>query len=720
MAFRNQAQFHQELFTPDLPFEDKELSTFFFVRNYRYIDLSGFETSKDFLTHILTFEKIASLCNYYLNTIENSRKTEFEALKHDKGFDINEVLDSLCEALQDDSKLKDFLFDLQKRKYSEEFSGTDNPLEAIFYEPYVKYFCDALSLTFTEATLFIIGMINNEWNWLFPEQKSEEYKAQLLCSICNAKRKSPVIYVRKLNRKLMQLGLFSSPWTVNKYVYSFFKNETVTYSLTRCTPNLSKDIYDYDEVSKINNDDFEILFKLTDECCKKTKGSWQIVNSNSDFRNKNYLTSEFEKHGYKVYELQQDFALSTETELAFYILSLSIQLTGKKAVIFISNEQAQKLLQIEDSSFSRTFLKNVKIPVIMSVENLTENDRKKFLENGINPLYTLELKVPEKSFYHDKALNYFCEKKVPEHLISAALDCSESLKLSPEKWDEVTGLLQTASSLTKEQACNLMENHFAATRTRSKEKQKNSHYSLEALNTTESLTELAAALKNAEEEIACDYCDSGSQGVKTLLYGISGGGKTAYVKELSKMLDRPLKIIHPSDILSPYVGETEQNISRLFKQAAKDNAILLIDEADSFLHPRGDNVNHHNDSKVNSFLIEIERFPGILFCNTNLPENLDKALDRRFNFKIGFKPLTKEGVTLLCESYFENLKLTPAQISEIYSAGDVTPGDFGALNGKLRFLPKEKKTAQYVTEALCKIVREKTRSFENKKIGFGA
>ena len=73
----------------------------------------------------------------------------------------------------------------------------------------------------------------------------------------------------------------------------------------------------------------------------------------------------------------------------------------------------------------------------------------------------------------------------------------------------------------------------------------------------------------------------------------------------------------------------------------------------------------------------------------------------------------------LCKSYFEELEISDKQISEIYSTGDVTPGDFGALNGKLRFLPAEKRTAEYITEELCKIVRGKKRSYENKKIGFG-
>lgn len=203
-----------------------------------------------------------------------------------------------------------------------------------------------------------------------------------------------------------------------------------------------------------------------------------------------------------------------------------------------------------------------------------------------------------------------------------------------------------------------------------------------------------------------------------MLEGPSGTGKTAFVEQLAKELNKPLEIIRASDILGCYVGDTEKNIKTAFENATKEKAILLIDEADSFLHSRGDSINRHNNTKVNEFLIQMERFPGILFCNTNLPDSLDKATDRRFHFKIGFNPVTKKGVSLLCESYFSQYKITQNQINQIYNSGDVTPGDFGALNGRIRFLDSSKINAKYITQELCKIVRDKERSWENKKVGF--
>jgi SpoVK/Ycf46/Vps4 family AAA+-type ATPase len=311
---------------------------------------------------------------------------------------------------------------------------------------------------------------------------------------------------------------------------------------------------------------------------------------------------------------------------------------------------------------------------------------------------------------------FYLQEELPVNLlVDVALEC-DSLAIPPDQWSAVSKLLKSVQKLTKEEALELLRNRFSNGGKNDKLR-KNSHYCVDALNTTEPINEVTDALKNADEYQKGEYDEE--SGIKVLLYGISGGGKTAYAEEVSKKMNKPLKIVRPSEVLSKWVGETEQNISRLFKEAAKEHSILLVDEADSFLHNRGDSVNHFEDSKVNSFLIEIERYPGILFCSTNLPDILDKAVDRRFNFKVGFKALTKEGVSLLCKSYFSSFELDENQVSKIYNSGEVTPGDFATLNGKLRFLAPEKRNSVYITEELCKIVRDKKRSYESNKIGFG-
>ena len=97
-----------------------------------------------------------------------------------------------------------------------------------------------------------------------------------------------------------------------------------------------------------------------------------------------------------------------------------------------------------------------------------------------------------------------------------------------------------------------------------------------------------------------------------------------------------------SDLVSKYVGETEQNMARMFAEAEAEQSVLLLDEADSFLRNRRLAERSYEISEVNEMLQGMERFAGLFICTTNLFEELDEAALRRFTFKIRFHPLTAE------------------------------------------------------------------------------
>ncbi len=78
-----------------------------------------------------------------------------------------------------------------------------------------------------------------------------------------------------------------------------------------------------------------------------------------------------------------------------------------------------------------------------------------------------------------------------------------------------------------------------------------------------------------------------------------------------------------------WVGEGEKNIKRAFAEAESEEAILIIDEADSLLFNRDRAVRSWEISFTNEFLTRMERFRGILICTTNRVEDLDSASLRR-------------------------------------------------------------------------------------------
>ena len=81
-------------------------------------------------------------------------------------------------------------------------------------------------------------------------------------------------------------------------------------------------------------------------------------------------------------------------------------------------------------------------------------------------------------------------------------------------------------------------------------------------------------------------------------------------------------------------------MARMFKEAQREQAVLLLDEADSFLQNRQTAVRNYEVSEVNEMLQGMERFDGIFICTTNLFDRIDEAALRRFSFKLRFLPLT--------------------------------------------------------------------------------
>jgi hypothetical protein len=124
-----------------------------------------------------------------------------------------------------------------------------------------------------------------------------------------------------------------------------------------------------------------------------------------------------------------------------------------------------------------------------------------------------------------------------------------------------------------------------------------------------------------------------------VFYGPPGTGKTQFVEHLAAELGMPLVAKRASELLSKWVGESEKNIAQAFEEAASEDALLLLDEGDSFLRDRSQARASWEVTQVNELLQHIERFEGIVVVCTNLFRGLDAAALRRFTFKVEFRAL---------------------------------------------------------------------------------
>lgn len=172
------------------------------------------------------------------------------------------------------------------------------------------------------------------------------------------------------------------------------------------------------------------------------------------------------------------------------------------------------------------------------------------------------------------------------------------------------------------------------------------------------------------------------------LYGPPGTGKTAYGRWLAEQLDKPLLVKRASDLLSMYLGETEKRLARAFREAAQENAVLLIDEVDSFLQDRRAAQHTWEVTQVNEMLTQMESFEGIFVASTNLVDGLDQAALRRFDLKAKFDFLRPDQGVALLHRHCEMLGLTVPNEDEertLRCCLKLTPGDYAAVLRQHRF-----------------------------------
>lgn len=201
-------------------------------------------------------------------------------------------------------------------------------------------------------------------------------------------------------------------------------------------------------------------------------------------------------------------------------------------------------------------------------------------------------------------------------------------------------------------------------------------YSTEYVNTDTDLTALADGLKHHPSARIC-------------LYGVPGTGKSAYAAWLAKTLGKPLLKKKASDLLDCYVGGTEARIAAAFAEATRKDAVLLIDEADSFLQDRSRSEHSWETTQVNEMLTQMESFEGVFIATTNLIDTLDAASLRRFDLKARFDYLRPEQNLDLFRRWAEKLgvAVTDTAASRVARLDALAPGDYAAVVRQTQFRP---------------------------------
>jgi SpoVK/Ycf46/Vps4 family AAA+-type ATPase len=199
-------------------------------------------------------------------------------------------------------------------------------------------------------------------------------------------------------------------------------------------------------------------------------------------------------------------------------------------------------------------------------------------------------------------------------------------------------------------------------------------------NTDFSLERLVSGLKRSGQARIC-------------LYGPPGTGKRELGRYLEAILKKKLVIKKASDLLGAFVGQTEQRLAAAFEEAEQDNAILMIDEADSFPGVSSGAHQQWEISQINQLLVQMDEFKGILIMSTNSMHRLGTEALRWFDFKIRFDYLDFD------QSWAFFNRLLGMHQQQTFAAVNVegydlrlkrltqlTPGDFATVERRVRVL----------------------------------
>ncbi|EDA5020458.1 ATP-binding protein [Campylobacter upsaliensis] len=292
-------------------------------------------------------------------------------------------------------------------------------------------------------------------------------------------------------------------------------------------------------------------------------------------------------------------------------------LNAKEQILFLSLLKEEYTLSHENSAARE---QNALLNLI-SENELELRQNKKFLEDDSKLLNLIEYDEYLNAF-GELSKSFFISDEVLERVINSPTKQNQKLKLeSLVKEQEIFELIEPNIDIndiimpenTKELLSNILKQ---------KDKKVLERLSLWGIKSS----------KNIEAKI--------------IFYGPPGTGKTMSAFGVAKAMKKAVLSFDCSKILSKWVGESEQNVRKIFDtykniaNSCKQSPILLLNEADQFLSTRiegGSGSDKMHNQMQNIFLEQIERFSGVLIATTNFLESLDSAFSRRFDLKIEFK-----------------------------------------------------------------------------------
>lgn len=214
----------------------------------------------------------------------------------------------------------------------------------------------------------------------------------------------------------------------------------------------------------------------------------------------------------------------------------------------------------------------------------------------------------------------------------------------------------------------------------------------------------------------------------TLLEGPSGTGKTAFVKEIARCTGRPIIFVDIAKLRGKDYGHDEKMARAIFDEylfrscTMPVKPCLFVDECDTLLCSRGNPEGNANSSLINVqntvleiWLQELDKFDGILFLTTNNANHIDEAVARRLLFQVHIGHPDAEIQIKLWQHFFP--AMSESEAKEMADTTNFTGGQILKVKEKIKL--KEILRGSVPFEELKRICGTNGKIQKRNPIGFG-
>ena len=600
----------------------------------------------------------------------------------------------------------------------------------------VQFAVDTLKLSEDEAKVLQVAFRMQSIKELYAVCndffRNDDFTRFEMYSKCSGKSQKEIRMLLKNDQKLKAYGLIDSDGDMDEDAMdAIYEKDMRLYFTDIVKSEKSVKAYETNSFS-VSEEQTDVAVQLL-----KSKNACNILLYGAPGAGKTeYAKALIKQAGLKMTTYKNELEVSGEDDADAKALSrLNCYLSLKKEDSVLVVDEAENVLQTREFSFFGMSLSSSQKGTVNKMLETSEN-KCIFIVNYTTEMdestlrrftYSIKFQAMPKETLRSIAAEKLKPVNMPAILKNDILDMCGKYKITGASVDNVVKAISSLDyqkgkeDKVRKDIKSVLEANSSLLygKTKMRDAVKKS-YDLSVLNTSVSAAEIIEMLKTAELYKKENQNEENSEGVRMLFYGLSGTGKTELARYISTVLGKPLLLKRCSDLLGPYVGQTERLIAEAFEEAETTDSILLFDEADSFFADRAGAKQSWERTQVNEFLTQMEEFSGICICTTNLRKIMDPAMQRRFHIITEFKALNEDGITTLLKSFFGKYKFNDGQIQELAKFNTVTPGDFGSLKNKMRFIPQEKLNSEYVVNELLKIQDEKRMNGGGAKIGFAS